>query len=63
MAKEKLNPWHWHEATDRIHCVMEIIQIMLLDHPAISQSMNLKFKVEAAQNTLGEVYQETGAKM
>ena len=63
MAREKLNPGHWHEATDRTHCIMEIIQTMLLDHPAISQSRDLKTKVEAAQNILGEVYQEAGAKM
>lgn len=63
MAKEKLNPEHWHEATDRTHCVMEIIQTMLLDHPAINQSADLKTKVEAAQNILGEVYQEAGAQI
>lgn len=63
MKKEKLNTGHWHEATDRTHCVMEIIQTMLLDHPAIARSIDLKTKVEAAQNILGEVYQEVGAKM
>lgn len=63
MQKEKINSGYWHEATDRTHCVMEIIQTMLLDHPAINQSIDLKTKVEAAQNILGEVYQEAGAKM
>lgn len=63
MSKQKLNPGHWLEATDRTHCVIEMIQIMLLDHPAISQTRDIKVKVEAAQNILGEVYQECGAKM
>lgn len=63
MAKEKLNPGHWHEATDRAHCVSEIIQIMLLDHPAIKQDKYIKTLIEDAQNKIGEAYQLCGSKM
>jgi len=63
MKKEKLNPGHWHEACDRTFCLCEIIDTMLLAHPAIKQTPELKKKVEEAQQILAEVYQLTGAKM
>lgn len=63
MSKEKLNKGHWHEATDRTHCVMDIIEHMLYEHPAIAQTPALKNIVEEVQELLGKVYQEAGAKM
>lgn len=63
MAKEKLNSGHWHEATDRAHCVSEIIQTMLLDHPAIEQSRDVRVLIEDAQNKIGEAYQMLGNKL
>lgn len=63
MAKEKLNPGHWHEATDRAHCVNEIIQTMLLDHPAIKQTKEIRIFIEEAQNKIGEAYQLLGNKL
>lgn len=63
MAKEKLNPGHWHEATDRLHCVIEIISINLLEHSAILNTPEIKKLVDEAQEKLGEAYQLSGAKM
>lgn len=63
MAKEKLNLGHWHEALDRAHCVSEIIQSMLLDHPAISQTKDIRVYIEDAQNKIGEAYQLLGNKL
>lgn len=63
MAKEKLNLGHWHEATGRTHCVSEIIQNMLLEHPAIKQDKYIKTLIEDAQSKLEEAYQLCGDKM
>lgn len=63
MAKQKLNPGNWHEATDRTDCVINIIQEMLLKHPAIITDKEIREKVKAAQDLLGEVYQLAGSKM
>lgn len=63
MGKEILNAGHWHEATDRTHCVSEIINNMLLWHPAIKQDKYIKSLIEDAQSKLEEAYQLCGAKM
>jgi hypothetical protein len=56
--KVQLNEGHWLEATDRCHSVAEIIQMMLLNHPAIYQSPHIKEKVEKAQELISEAYQD-----
>jgi hypothetical protein len=63
MAKQKLTPAYWHEACDRTFCVQQIIDNLLSQHPAISQTPHLKIKIEQLQEILSEIYQETGAKM
>lgn len=63
MPKKKLNPGHWHEATDRTLCVMDIVESMLQVHPAIAFTPALKKKVQKVQDLLGEIYQKAGAKM
>jgi hypothetical protein len=60
---QELNPGHWHEATDRAHCVSEIIQTMLLDHPAIAQTHDIRIFIEEAQNKIGEAYHLLGNRM
>lgn len=60
---EELNPGHWHEACDRAHCIGEMIQIMLLDHPAVESDPLISAKAQRAQDLIGQVYQEAGAKM
>jgi hypothetical protein len=63
MAKVKLNAGHWHEATDRTYCIMQMIDSMLYEHLAISQTPELKQKIEKAQELLGKVYQEAGVQL
>lgn len=63
MSKEKLNKGHWHEAADRAHCIIAMMEELLIEHPAINQTPDLKIKVEKAQALLGDVYQKAGAKM
>jgi hypothetical protein len=61
MAKKvQLNEGHWLEATDRCHNVAEIIQMMLLDHPAIEQSPLIQQKILQAQALIAEAYQDCG---
>jgi len=59
---EELNEGHWHEACDRTHCVIEIIDNMLVNHPAIAQDPVLLQQVQYAQEILGTVYQAAGEK-
>lgn len=63
MAKEILNEGHWHEATDRIDCIINIIDNMLLKHQAVRYTPELRQLVKDAQDKLGEAYQLAGAKM
>ena len=59
----KLTQGYWHEAMDRSHCVTDIIQVMLLEHPAIEQTEDIKNKVLKAQELIAEVYQYCGGKI
>jgi hypothetical protein len=62
MAKKvkHLDSGYWHEAMDRSYCVTEIIQSMLLDHPAIEQTKPLYKKILKAQELIAEAYQDCG---
>lgn len=62
MAKEKLDHGHYIEAVDRCHCINEIIDTILLQHPAIAQNATWKKDIEKAQELIGKVYQEIGRK-
>lgn len=58
----ELNDGHYHEALDRCFCVIEIIDNMLSDHPAIAQTALWKEKIDAVQEILADLYQLIGQK-
>lgn len=63
MKKEKLNPGHYHEALDRCDCVNQIIDEILLKHPAIAQTPAWRREIEKAQGIIADVYQAIGQKI
>ena len=65
MARQKLelNPGHWHEATDRTHIIILMINDFLIEHPAIMQSPEIRKLCQEAGAKLGEAYQLCGSKM
>lgn len=58
----KLDKFHEHEALDRLHLALEILQDHINDHPYISSNIELQNKVGHAMNMLMDVYQEIGRK-
>jgi predicted O-methyltransferase YrrM len=56
--KEKLDPFHYHEALDRVHVMGCIINDNVLFHPVIKKHKKLSKKVEQAMLLLAEVYRE-----
>lgn len=59
-TKSVLDKFHYHEVLDRCFCVQNIIEDLLLDHPAIEQNKKWHDKIEKAQKLIGEVYQDIG---
>ncbi len=59
-----MDEYHVHEALDRTHCLMNIIEDQLLRHPYFLSSENQKkrARVEKAFQQLSRVYQAIGAK-
>ena len=61
MAKKiKLDKFHAHEALDRTHCVLAMIDTILLDHPWIKTYPEVNEKIEEASEVLAEAYQMIG---
>lgn len=54
--------FHWHEALDRSCICMEMVDRLLLSHPAIESSDELKEKTETAHRLLYEIYQTIGSR-
>lgn len=63
MSKVRLTKAYWHEACDRTACVIDIVDTMLVSHPAIEQTKEIKDKIDKVQELLGEIYQTTGSKI
>lgn len=61
--KIRLTKAYWHEACDRTACVIDIVDTMLVAHPAIGQTKDIKEKIDKVQELLGEIYQAAGSKM
>lgn len=58
----KLDKFHEHEALDRLHLALEILQDHIFDHPYISSNVQLQNKVGNAMDILMDCYQEIGRK-
>lgn len=63
MAKKiELDKFHYHEALDRSHVIVDMMNDYLLEHPAVSQNKKIKKKVEKAIENLADAYQLIGQK-
>ena len=58
--KKKLDEYHYHEALDRTHMLLSIIDEHLREHPVVKKHKQLKIRVEVAEEILVEVYQRIG---
>ena len=62
MSKPKLDDYHYHEAMDRAHVVMEMIDAHLIQHPVFKLETEERRLVEDAQLLIMEAYQKLGTK-
>jgi hypothetical protein len=62
MAKKALGPLFYHEALDRTSIAAEMVETLLLDHPAIKSNPKWHKRVTRAADQLWTLYQEIGAK-
>lgn len=61
-SKPKLDPFHYHEAMDRTHVIMDMIDSHLIQHPVLKLEQEPRRMVEEAQNLLFKAYQLIGNK-
>jgi hypothetical protein len=57
---EKPDKYHYHEAMDRASMILELFNIMLVEHPAVEAEPHIKKKVEEIEAALGDLYQLCG---
>ena len=60
MSKPKLDEYHYHEAADRLHVIMDTIDDHLIQHPVLKLDIEPRRLVEQAQTLLFEAYQMIG---
>lgn len=58
--KEKLDKFHYHEATDRLYLIIDIGNTHLLEHSVIKKHKKAKKNVKKALELLAETYQLVG---
>lgn len=56
----RVTKWHNHEALDRTSNIMDIIDMQLYDHPAITEKDRVL--LDAALEKLGKLYQRLGVR-
>ena len=59
-AKQSINPGHAHEALDRCHVLLCMLNDHLLQHPYVESDEDVRREVEAASKALGRAYQLIG---
>lgn len=52
-----LDSYHYHEAVDRLHCIVDRIQWDVIDHPVCQKHPELKQMVDEATEKLASAYQ------
>ena len=55
-----LNNSHWHEVLDRIHILIQMLDMSLSTHPTIMQTPTLAALVDTIDEKLGDLYVEIG---
>lgn len=57
---QSINPSHAHEAMDRCHVLLCMLDDHLMNHPYVKADADVRREVEAASNALGRAYQLVG---
>lgn len=57
----KIDEFHIHEAIDRTYCVIEMVHLLLVGHPAIREG-GFEDKVHSIIDNLCTLYQDIGTK-
>ena len=60
--KIKLDKFHYHELTDRLHLILSSVDDFLLDHPVSHKEKKIRKQIEHASELLADAYQLTGRK-
>jgi hypothetical protein len=60
--KPELDDLHYHEALDRLHIIINIIDDHLIQHPVFKLSTEERRLIEDAQLLLADAYQRIGNK-
>ena len=57
---QPLDSYSNHEALDRVHCIMIMIEELLSKHPYFKQNKKEKYFIELAEEHLARAYQMIG---
>jgi len=57
MKKDNLDAYHYHEASDRLYCIENMISELILQHPVLQKHKEARKEVEEAQTKLIIAYQ------
>lgn len=60
MDKPQLDSYHFHEASDRLSIIMDMIDSHLIQHPVMKLNDQPRRLVEKSQELLIEAYQQIG---
>ncbi len=60
LSATKLNPGHAHEAMDRCHVMISMLDSHLLNHPYVESDADVRVAVESAIDSLARAYQLIG---
>jgi hypothetical protein len=60
MTKPKLDEFHYHEMTDRLHVIMSMIDDHLVQHPVAKLDKKINKLIDEANDKLAEAYQIAG---
>jgi hypothetical protein len=52
-----IDEFHKHELLDRVHCINEMYQVLISDHPAADL---IRAEIDAVGGMLADLYQKAG---
>ena len=60
--RQKIDDYHWHEALDRAHIMVEQFDALLLTHPVLEQDVALRQLAQEIADRLAALYQTIGTR-
>lgn len=55
--KPKLDKFHYHEMTDRVSCLLSILNDLVSTHPVAKSDFLLRRAIDGAEEALSSLYQ------